>query len=116
MVKLLTIDDYVRQLPKDMREQAQALRATIMNAANGLVETVRYDMPAYQYGDITVIHFAFWKEHIGLYPVYRGTPSFEARIGPYRAKRESVHFPLKEPHPHELIAEIVESQMSHIAK
>lgn len=115
MVKHLTIDDYIRKLPEDVRGQAESLRVTIMNSAKGLVETVRYDMPAFRYGDATVIYFAFWKKHIGLYPIYRGTDSFEARLEPYRAKTDTVQFPLKGPIPHKLVAEIVQSQMSKIA-
>jgi len=116
MAKHLTIDDYISQLPEDVRERAESLRVTIMSAATGLVETVRYDMPAFQYGDSTVIYFAFWKKHIGLYPIYRGTDTFEAMLKPYRAKTDTVQFRLSQPIPHGLVVEIVESQMSKLVR
>ena len=112
MVKHASIDDYIRQLPEDVRERAEALRLTIMKSADGLVETVRYDMPAFRYGDATVVYFAFWKKHVGLYPIYRGSASFEARIERYRARTDTVQFPLDRPIPYDLVTEIVKSQMS----
>ena len=112
MVKYASIDDYIAQLPEDVRERAEALRLTIMKSAEGLVETVRYDMPAFRYGDVTIVYFAFWKKHIGLYPIYRGSASFEAKIERYRAKTDTVQFPLDKPIPYDVVTEIVTSQMS----
>ena len=114
MVKHESIDDYIDQLPENVRERAKALRLTIMKSTEGLVETIRYDMPAFRYADVTVIYFAFWKKHVGLYPIYRGSASFEAKIGRYRAKTDTVQFPLNAPIQYDLVTEIVSSQLSKL--
>ncbi|GGL68706.1 iron chaperone [Wenxinia marina] len=114
MPKFTTIDEYVGHLPEASRNVAQAVRATIHGAAE-LVEAIRYDMPAFRSGNATVIYFAVWKRHVGLYPIYRGSDAFEARIAPFRAKTDTVQIPLDRPLPHDLIAEIVRSQMARLA-
>ncbi len=74
-------------------------------------ECMRYKMPCYRVKAVPIIHFAVWKKHVGLYPVYRGTASFEAEVSPYRAKKDTVQFVLNRPLPEGLIALIVRSQV-----
>ena len=45
------------------------------------------------------LHYAHWKQHLALYPIYRGDEAFEAAVGPYRAKTDSVHFSHAQPLP-----------------
>jgi uncharacterized protein YdhG (YjbR/CyaY superfamily) len=116
MAKFSSIDEYIGSLPSEVQELAQALRRTIIRSAPNLTETIRYDMPAFRHGDATIIYFAFWKKHIGLYPIYRGDTQFEAEIGPYRAKTDTVQFRLDAPIQHELITKIVRSQLAKIRR
>jgi uncharacterized protein YdhG (YjbR/CyaY superfamily) len=112
MAKFSSIDAYIGSLPSDDQEMAQALRHTIIRSAPNLTEAIRYDMPAFRHGDATIIYFAFWKKHVGLYPIYRGDMAFETELAPYRAKTDTVQFPLNAPIPHELVARIVHSQLA----
>ncbi|PRY84799.1 iron chaperone [Donghicola tyrosinivorans] len=114
MAKFASIDQYIETLPPEVRKQAQALRCAISSAAEGLVETICYDMPAFQYNGVTVIYFAFWKKHIGLYPIYRGTEAFEALVAPFRAKTDTLQLPLHQPVPDDLVDAIVKSQMAKL--
>ena len=45
------------------------------------------------------LHYAHRKQHLALYPIYRGDEQFEAAVGPYRAKTDSVHFSHAQPLP-----------------
>jgi uncharacterized protein YdhG (YjbR/CyaY superfamily) len=112
MAKFSSIDEYIASLPGNVQELAQALRQTIIHSAPNLTEAIKYDMPAFRHGDATVIYFAFWKKHVGLYPIYRGDMPFEAELGPYRAKTDTVQFPLDAPIPHGLVTKIVRSQLA----
>ena len=49
------------------------------------------------------LHYAHWKQHLALYPIYRGDDAFEAAVGPYRAKTDSVHFLHAKPLPLDVI-------------
>lgn len=107
-----TVDDYIAGLPEELRPVASALRAVILKAAPDASETVRHGMPAFQRNDGAFLHMAVWKKHIGLYPVYRGNEAFEARVGPYRTGKDTVRLMLGTPLPEDIVAMIVQSQLS----
>lgn len=107
-----SISDYIAALPEAVRPVAEAIRRTIGDAAPGSVEGVKYGIPTFKIDGRSIIYFAVWKKHVGLYPIYRGTEAFEARISPYRAKKDTVQFSLGAPMPLELISGIVESQLA----
>lgn len=107
------IADYILALPEAARDVAEAIRQTIRDAAPGSVESVKYGIPTFKIDGRSIIYFAVWKKYVGLYPIYRGTEAFEARISPYRAKKDTVQFSLRAPMPLELITSIVESQLAN---
>ena len=106
------IDAYIAGLPEDRRAVAAEVRAAIRAAAPEATETIRYGMPAFQLEGVTVIYFAVWAKHVGLYPIYRGDADYEAALAPYRSKADTVNLPLKAAMPVELIARIVGSQIA----
>jgi uncharacterized protein YdhG (YjbR/CyaY superfamily) len=112
--KFKTIDDYIAALPVSSQAVARDLQRTIKSALPDAVERVKYDMPAFQVDGISVIYFAIWKKHVGLYPIYRGTPELEAELVPYRTKKDTVQFDLNQPLPHKLIAWIAASQLDRL--
>ena len=105
------VDAYIAGLPPELRETARAVRATLRQALPGATETISYAIPAYRIGKKTVIYFAVWKRHVGVYPIREGSAAFEAKVGPYRATKATVRFPLNEPVPHGLIEEIAQAQI-----
>ena len=54
-----------------------------------------------------LIHFAAFKNHIGLYPPVRGDEQLLADVAPYRGEKGNLKFPLDEPIPYALISRIV---------
>ncbi len=104
------IRDYIAALPEGSRSIAEAIRQSIRTAAPGCVEDIKYGIPAFKIGGKSVVYFAVWKKHVGLYPIYRGSDHFEAEIAPFRAKKDTVQFSLSKPIPYDLITKIVESQ------
>ena len=55
-----------------------------------------------------MIHFAGYKNHIGLYPAPRESEEFRAELSAYEGGKGTVRFPLSEPIPFDLIRRIVE--------
>ena len=113
--KVKTIDGYIATLAPEAQAVAEGVRKAILEAAPDSVETVRYGMPTFQVGGASVLYFAVWKNHVGLYPMYRGTPEFEAEVGPFRAHKDTVQFPLDKPIPHDLISRMVHSQVARLS-
>jgi len=54
-----------------------------------------------------LIHFAAFKEHIGLYPPVKGDEKLKAEISRYQGEKGNLKFPLDEPIPYSLITRIV---------
>jgi len=112
-MKFTTVDHYIRVLPTDVQPIAERVRATIRGVAPEATEVIKYDMPAFLIEGKAFLYFALWKNHIGIYPIYVGTPEFEAKIGAYREKKDTVRFLLDRPVPYELIALLASSQRAH---
>ena len=83
------------------------MREVIRAGAPDAVETISYAMPTFDlHGHL--VHFAAFKNHIGLYPTPTGIERFEEELAPYKGGKGSLRFPLDEPLPLDLIRRIVE--------
>ncbi|UTT61574.1 iron chaperone [Microcella humidisoli] len=100
------IDDYIAAAPEAARERLLAVRETLRRCVPGGTEAFRYGMPAVMIDARHGLHYANWTKHLALYPIYRGDEAFEAVVGPYRAKTDSVHFPHAQPLPLDVIETI----------
>jgi uncharacterized protein YdhG (YjbR/CyaY superfamily) len=63
-------------------------------------------MPTYVQGE-NLVHFAACKKHIGFYPTPSGIDAFRDALSCYKHAKGSAQFPLDEPMPLNLIADIV---------
>ena len=111
MPKFTTIDEYIAAQPDEVRPILERIRQMLHSVIPDAEERVRYDMPAIMLGGRYAIHFAAWKQHIGMYPVaradgYAADPGLEAAIEPYREKTDTVSFPYSGEMPYELIGRI----------
>jgi uncharacterized protein YdhG (YjbR/CyaY superfamily) len=104
------IDDYIAAAPEAARERLAAVRATLLRCIPGGTEAFRYGMPAVMVDARHGLHYATWKHHLALYPIYRGDEAFEAAVGPYRAKTDSVHFAHAQPLPLDIV-EVIARQL-----
>ena len=108
------IDSYIAALPGGVSEIFAAVRQTIADLLPEAAEMIKYDMPSWQLAGRLVICAAAWKNHIGLYPVYRGDAAFEAAVGPYRDKKDTVRLVYSKPIPHDIIAQIVMARRAQL--
>lgn len=97
------VDDSIAAAPEAARERLVAVRATLLRCISGGTEAFRYGMPAVMIDARHGLHYATWKHHLALYPIYRGDEQYEALVGPFRAKTDSVHFPHAQPLPLDVV-------------
>ena len=108
------IDQYIAASPAAVRPILQKLRLTTRQAAPMAREAISYQMPALELNG-TLVNFAAFKNHIGLYPPVRGDARLLRAVAKYAGKKGSLRFPLGEPLPYELIARIVKYRVAQNA-
>ena len=106
-----TIDEYIANFPKGVRETLQELRATIKNAAPEAEEAISYQMPTFKLKG-NLVHFAAYKNHIGFYPTPSGIEKFKEELSAYEGAKGSVKFPIDQPLPLDTIAKIVKFRVT----
>jgi len=101
-----TVDRYLADFPPETKSLLNQLRETIKKAVPEAEEVISYQMPAYKFHGM-LVYFAGCKNHIGFYPTSSGIANFKKELSTYKSSKGSVQFPLDQPLPLELIAEIV---------
>jgi uncharacterized protein YdhG (YjbR/CyaY superfamily) len=106
-----TIDAYIATFPKGVQSQLQKVRRAIAKAAPGAEETISYRIPTFKVNGRYLIYFAGFKSHIGLYPVHADGAGFSAAMARYASGKATLKFPLDEPLPLDLIAQVVQEKL-----
>lgn len=78
-------------------------------------EKISYGMPTFASSG-NLIHFAAFKNHIGLFPPVKGDAKLQAEIAPYKGEKGNLKFPLDKPIPHALVARIVKFRVKEQAR
>jgi uncharacterized protein YdhG (YjbR/CyaY superfamily) len=112
--KFANIDAYIASFPAAIQTILETIRTTIKNAAPHASEDIKYNIPTYvQNGNL--IHFAAFKNHIGIYPAPSGNSVLEQALQTYKKGKGSIQFPLDKPIPLELITQIVQARIEHLS-
>lgn len=104
----ITIDEYIAGFPVDIQLILNQVRSTIKQAAPDAEESIGYGMPAYKAYGKPLVYFAAFKNHIGFYATPTGHAEFAKELSMYKQGKGSVQFPIDQPMPLKLIAQIVE--------
>lgn len=109
------IDEYIALFPEEVQKKLRELRTTIRSCAPDATEKISYQMPTfYLHGNL--IHFAAFKNHIGLYPTPNGIQAFNNELSIYESGKGSVQFPLDKPLPLDLVRKIVKFRVEENTK
>ena len=100
------IDQYIAGFSLEIQAILQEIRATIKKAAPEAQEAISYQMPTFKLNG-NLIHFAAFKNHIGVYPAPTGIEQFRKELSAYKGGKGSVQFPFSQPIPYDLISKIV---------
>ena len=115
-VTYTTIDEYIINFPPDVQEILKTLRSLIKELAPDAVEKMSYQMPTFALNGKNLVHFAAFKNHIGLYPTPSGITAFKDELSEYKSAKGSVQFPLNKPMPYDLISKIVKFRIEENIK
>jgi len=99
------IDDYIADFPSDVQLLLEKVRTAIRKAAPQAEEAIKYQMPTFVLNG-NLIHFAGYKNHIGLYPGSKPIEEFKDELSRYETSKGTVRFPLDKPIPVGLISKI----------
>jgi uncharacterized protein YdhG (YjbR/CyaY superfamily) len=105
------VDQYIKQFPPEIQERLVKIRKLIRKAAPKAEETIAYQMPTYRLNG-NLVHFAAFKNHIGLYPTPSGIDAFKNELTEYKGAKGSIQFPHNKPLPYDLIRKIVEYRVA----
>jgi len=108
---ITTIDEYIAAFSGKTQKILEQVRATIKAAAPEAQEKISYQMPTF-FLNGNLVHFAAFKNHIGLYPTPNGIEAFKKELSVYKGAKGSVQFPLDQPMPLELIGKIVKYRVA----
>jgi uncharacterized protein YdhG (YjbR/CyaY superfamily) len=102
------VDEYIACFPEDIQKILTRIRNIILSYAPDAEESINYKMPAYKTYGKTLIYFAGFKNHIGLYATPSGHIEFTNELAKFKHGKGSVQFPIDKPIPYDLIRKIVE--------
>jgi uncharacterized protein YdhG (YjbR/CyaY superfamily) len=109
--KFQNIDQYIEIFPPAVQEKLEEVRQAIKNAAPEAVEGISYNIPTFKFhGNVT--HFAGYKNHIGFYPGSKAIETFREKLGQFKTSKGAIQFPVDQPMPCDLIAEITEFRVN----
>ncbi|HQR08107.1 MAG TPA: DUF1801 domain-containing protein [Gemmatales bacterium] len=109
------IDEYIAACSPEVRSILKKIRLTIRRVVPKAEEKISYKMPAF-YLDGDLIYFAAFKKHIGVYPPVRGDEKLSRELARYRGEKGNLKFPLDEPMPYGLIAQVVKFRVKEHAE
>jgi predicted N-acetyltransferase YhbS/uncharacterized protein YdhG (YjbR/CyaY superfamily) len=88
----IDIDEYIAAQPKNNQPFLYQVRDTIRIATPGATEKISWQMPTFWSGQ-NLIHFAAFKQHIGIYPGADAMEHFAPRLYCYKTSKGAIQFP-----------------------
>lgn len=100
-----TIDAYIAVQPESVKPLLNQVRDTLRAVLPAAEERISWRMPTY-WNKHNIIHFAAFKNHVGLYPGDKAMEYFADRLTEYKTSKGAVQFPYSKQLPLDIIAEI----------
>ena len=111
-----SVDEYIAAQPEAVQGILQDVRAVLRKALPNAQEVISYQIPAYKIDGASVIYFAGWKKHYGLYPVSKTVAApFKKELASHELEKHTLRLPLTKPVPKTLIAAIARFQAKEVA-
>ncbi len=102
------IDDYIAAAAPVAQPILTRIRAAVREAVPDATECISYRLPALHARKV-FFYFAAFKKHVGIYPPVKGSATLQKRLAPYRGPKGNLQFPLDEPMPYALIAQVAKA-------
>jgi uncharacterized protein YdhG (YjbR/CyaY superfamily) len=100
-------DEYIATFPNSVQDVLQTIRRTIRDAVPDAEEVISYQIPAYKFHG-WVFYFSGHKNHYSLScpPPFSVFTAFTEQLSRYAVSKSAIQFPLDEPVPVQLIADM----------
>ena len=108
MKTFTSVDEYIASFAEDVRPKLIELRHLAQELIPDAIETISYGMPTYK-RKRNLVHFACYKNHIGLYPGPSVIQKFSSEFTTYKWSKGAVQFPIEKELPISLIRRMVEA-------
>lgn len=113
---LHTVAEYLAEFPPATRKRMEQIRKTILQHAPGVEESISYGMPAYKLYKKPLVYFAGYEHHIGFYATPAANAALAEKTRSYKQGKGSIQFPLDEPLPLDLVAELVDYKVNELTE
>jgi uncharacterized protein YdhG (YjbR/CyaY superfamily) len=110
-----SVDAYILLFPEPVQMKLNELRTLIIQTVPEVQEKISYQMPCY-FLKGSLIYFAGYARHIGLYPGPSAIERFKTELTNYKTSKGTIQFPINEPLPFDLIKRIVELKVEENLK
>ncbi len=111
MEKYTNIEEYISNFPEDVQVKLEEMRTLLHKLVPDAEESISYGIPTLKYKKKNLIHFAAFKNHIGLYPGAKTIEDFLPELSKYNTSKGTVQFPLSEKLPVALIKKITKYRL-----
>lgn len=111
-----SVHEYISSFPAPVQHRLKEVQETVLKAASKGIELISYGLPTVKQGGKVVVHYGAFQKHIGLHATPTGHAAFAAELAQYKQGKGSVKFPLSEPMPLALIADIVKFRVTLLAR
>lgn len=104
-----TIDEYMKDVPKEFLPKVKEMRALSKKLIPGGKESIKYGMPTVEVNGKNCIHYASMKGHLGFYPAPSGVKFSESELQKKNISfsKGCIRFPYDKPLPIPLITKII---------
>jgi uncharacterized protein YdhG (YjbR/CyaY superfamily) len=111
------IDAYLSAVDDPKRTTLQRLRESILRVVPDAEECLSYGMPAFRWNGKVVAGFAAFKKHLSYLP-HSGSVLGELAddLAGYTTSQGSLHFPVDEPLPDELVAKLIAVRLDELSR
>lgn len=99
-------EKYLTTVSEEVARRLIIIRDAVQKEVPDATFTFSYGVPAFKLKK-TIIMFAGFKHHIGIYPGAATIETFKRKLTNYELSKGTIRFPLDKPLPLELILEIV---------